>query len=73
LAAANTSSARSRRPAARGGLGQRDDGHPLVGAQALGGGDQPVQPAGGGLQVGHQGHGDLGRMAKSLPPEFGRN
>jgi len=42
-----------RRP---GRSGQRDDGHPPVGAQALGG---------GGLQVGHQGHGDLGGVAKS--------
>jgi hypothetical protein len=33
----------------QGGPGQRHDGHPLVGAQPLGGGDQPVQPAGGGL------------------------
>jgi hypothetical protein len=50
----------------QGGPGQRDDGHPLVGAQPLGSGDQAVQPAGGGLQVGHQGYGDLGRVAKPV-------
>ena len=56
----------------QGGPGQRDDGHPLVRAQPLGSGDQPVQPAGGGLQVGHQGHGDLGRVAKPVPPQLSR-
>jgi hypothetical protein len=51
----------------QGGPGQRDHRHPLVGAPALAGGDQPVQPAGGGLEVGHQGHGGLGRVAKPVP------
>ncbi len=58
-------------PGGQGGLGQRDDRHPLVRAETLGGGDQPVQASGGGLQVSHQPHGDLGLVAETVPLQLG--
>src|SRR5512132_2883230 len=59
-------------PGGKGGLGQRDDRHPLVRAETLGGGDQPVQASGGSLQVGHQPHGDLSLVAETVPLQLGR-